>query len=162
MCVPCSTVQTSLSLAVSLFCLEGDQQEEALIFSEMSGSDLATRKRRRPPPRRIRSTALQQEVGWARQGSSYMKLSRDKESINQSKQSAGRRGRQLWVFNTIERWLVGLSLWISPKYRPMLLAQRATLPVPLVVCSDQTGSIHSQDAITDPQSAVGGSRAIRD
>lgn len=39
----------------------GDQQEEALIFSETSGSDLATRKRRRPPPRRMRSTAL--EVG---------------------------------------------------------------------------------------------------
>lgn len=37
------------------------QQEEALIFSDTSGSDLATRKRSRPPPRRIRSTALEVE-----------------------------------------------------------------------------------------------------
>lgn len=34
--------------------------------------------------------------------------------------------------------------------------------VPLVVCSDQTGPVHSQDAISDPQSAVGGSRSVRD
>lgn len=36
----------------------GGQQEEALIFSETSGSDFATKNRSRPPPRRIRSTAL--------------------------------------------------------------------------------------------------------
>lgn len=37
------------------------QHVEALIFSETSGSDLATRKRRRPPPSRIRSTALKNQ-----------------------------------------------------------------------------------------------------
>lgn len=37
-----------------------------------------------------------------------------------------------------------------------------TSSVPLIVCSYQTGAIHSQDAISDPQSAVGGSRTVRD
>lgn len=37
-----------------------------------------------------------------------------------------------------------------------------TWPVPLVVCSYQTGPVHSQDAISDPQPAVGGSRSVRD
>lgn len=37
-----------------------------------------------------------------------------------------------------------------------------TSSVPLVVCSDQAGPVHSQDAISDPQSAVGGSGSVRD
>lgn len=37
------------------------QHEEALIFSDTSGSDLATRKRSRPPPSLIKSTALRSE-----------------------------------------------------------------------------------------------------
>lgn len=32
----------------------------------------------------------------------------------------------------------------------------------LVVCSYQTGPIHSQDAVSDPQSAVGGGGSVRD
>ena len=46
------------ALIFFLSYLKGGQQEEALIFSDTSGSDLATRNRRRPPPRRMRSTAL--------------------------------------------------------------------------------------------------------
>lgn len=34
--------------------------------------------------------------------------------------------------------------------------------VPLVVCSYQAGAVHSQDAVSDPQSAVRGSRPFRD
>lgn len=68
-------------LCVSKLGSAGGQQEEALIFSETSGSDLATRKRSRPPPRRIRSTALFGAYGrkWGREGeSSYSQLSKDK------------------------------------------------------------------------------------
>lgn len=101
LCVPCPSVHTSV------LCVGdgGGQQEEALIFSETSGSDLATRKRSRPPPRRIRSTALvrstEEEVEGETQESSYMKLSRDSEDngaslsgprSNQSKQSILLRG----------------------------------------------------------------------
>lgn len=56
---------------------KGNQQEEALIFSETSRSDLATRKRSLPPPSRIRSTALQAEE--EEEESSYAELSRDSE-----------------------------------------------------------------------------------
>lgn len=40
--------------------------------------------------------------------------------------------------------------------------QSSNVFIPLVVCSDQAGSIHSQDAVSDPQSAVGRSRTVRD
>lgn len=102
---------------------EGDQQEEALIFSETSGSDLATRKRRRPPPRRIRSTALQ---GEKKKEKSPVTGSSAETGTDQSKATNG----------------VGTA--------------------PLVVCSDQTGPVHGQDAISDPQSAVGGRRPVWD
>lgn len=47
------------SVPVEIPAVPTSQQDEALIFSETSRSDLATRKRRRPPPSRIRSTALE-------------------------------------------------------------------------------------------------------
>lgn len=51
-------VSSYLQSGVACCACLSNQQEEALIFSETSGSDLATRKRSRPPPRRIKSTAL--------------------------------------------------------------------------------------------------------
>lgn len=41
-------------------------------------------------------------------------------------------------------------------------APTGTSSLPLVVRSDQTGPVHRQDPVSDPQPAVGGSRSVRD
>lgn len=54
------------------------------------------------------------------------------------------------------------SMSISPSsiinlQQPLVIVTNSTTgtpSVPLVVCSYQTGPVHSQDAISDPQSAV--------
>lgn len=76
------------------------------------------------------------------------------------------------MVNTVGRLLLLAlsSMSISPTstinlHQPIVMATNsttATSSVPLVVCSYQTGPVHGQDAIADPQSAIRGSRSVRD
>lgn len=66
------------------------------------------------------------------------------------------------MVNTVGRLLTLSSMPVSVvsliSSSPLLCSQT----VPLVVCSYQTGPVHSQDAISDPQSAIRGSRSVGD
>lgn len=56
------------------------------------------------------------------------------------------------------------SVPVSPSsiinlYQPIVIV---TTSVPLVVCSYQTGPVHCQDAVSNSQSAIRGSRSVGD
>lgn len=68
--------------------------------------------------------------------------------------------------NILGRLLTLSSMSISPasiiNLHQSTVMVTKTPSVPLVVRSYQTGPVHSQDTISDPQSAVRGSRPVRD
>lgn len=68
---------------------------------------------------------------------------------------------------TTTRSLINVNITTSTinLHQPIVMATNsttATSSVPLVVCSYQTGPVHGQDAIADPQSSIRGSRSVRD
>lgn len=107
-------------------------------------------------------TSRKQEVGrderQTDQVSSYSMLSRDREddgrsaAINESDQSGPAATAQRKHGKTVNSESLMSQCFLSGNRRP----------VPLVVGPDQTGSVHGQDAIADPQPPVGGGRPVRD
>lgn len=131
---------------------KGGQQEEALIFSETSRSDLATRKRSRPPPSRIRSTALQRK----RRKSPLTLSSAEAERMEEHPSIASLLSDSM--DNTLDITTTSLlSRYSTHQHHQSLLTS-----VPLVVCPNQTGPVHRQDPIANLQSAVRGGGSVGD